>query len=148
MTDKRRGCKAKNAAGEACKMDHHLVDQATLLCHAHAPNGQREMSRRGKLGGKSTREAWRRPGLSADELGPLDGVIDAQRWLRLIGAGVVGGRVDRGDATAGIRAVEAWLKSADSLTEEAVLELADKADEIKDEMKLKANRHQPPRLIR
>ena len=36
--------------------------------------------------------------------------------------------------------VEVWLKGQDSLTEAAVLELADVADEIKDELKVKANR--------
>ena len=111
-------------------MHPHLVDQATGLCSAHAPNGQREMSRRAKKGGKATREVWKREGVKADELGPLKSVSDAQRWLEVIGAGVVSGRLDKGDASAGVRAVEVWIKASDSLTEADLQRLADKAEAV------------------
>ena len=131
MTETRRRCKAKNAQGEPCRMHPNLVSQATYLCNAHAPNGQQEMARRAKLGGRATQEVWHRPGLSAGDLGPLESVADAQRWLRLIGSGVLDRSIDKGDGAIATRAVDVWLKAQDGLTEADVLRLADKADEIK-----------------
>ena len=98
------------------------------------------MVRRARLGGKATQEAWKREGVTKKELGPLRTVSDAQRWLEIIGSGVISGRIDKGDAGVGVRAVEAWIKASDSLTEEAVLKLAGIADEIKHDLKPKANR--------
>ena len=89
------------------------------------------MARRAKLGGRATKEAWKRQGVTEKELGPLESVADAQRWLRIIAAAVVSGRLDKGDAASGTRAVDVWLKGQDSLTEADVERLADKADELR-----------------
>ena len=142
MTDKPRGCKAKNAQGEPCGMHPRLVDQVSQLCDAHAQNSHQEMSRRGSQGGRATREKWVRPGVSKEELGPLKTIADAQRWIRILTVAVASGRIDKGDAQIAIRGCEIWMRGQDSLTEKAVLELADLADEIKDELKVKANRGQ------
>lgn len=88
------------------------------------------MRRRGLRGGRATKEAWKRPGVGADELGALETVADAQRWLRVLGCAVVGGRLDKGDATAATRAIEVWLKADDSLTEADMERLAEKISVI------------------
>ncbi len=137
MNEKRQGCKAKNARGEPCQMSPSLVDQGTLLCRAHSPTGHEEMARRGKLGGKATKEVWKRPGIEAAELGDLACLDDAQRWLRIIAGGVVSGRLDRGDASASIRAIEVWIRAQDSLTEAEVARLADKLDALGKQPKLR-----------
>ena len=137
MSENRRSCKAKNALGESCRMDSHLVNQATGFCAAHEPGGQQEMSRRAKLGGAATKEVWRRKGLTEKELGPLETVADSQRWLRIIGAAVVTGRLDKGDAAAATRCVDVWLKGQDSLTEAEVERLADKLEELGKRPKLR-----------
>jgi hypothetical protein len=84
------------------------------------------MRERGAKGGEATRESWARPGVTSDELGPLETVEHAQRWLRVIGEAVATKRLDKGDAQAATRAVEVWLKASDSLTEEDVTRLAEK----------------------
>ena len=88
------------------------------------------MRRRAKLGGAATKEAWNRKGVTEKELGPLKTTAHAQHWLEVIGAGVVSGRLDKGDASAGVRAVEVWIRAQDSLNEEDLQRLADKAEAV------------------
>lgn len=107
-----------------------MVNQDTGYCPAHAPGGREEMRRRGLKGGRRTKEAWKRPGVTAEELGTLESLADAQRWLTVIASAVATGRLDRGDAQAATRAIEVWLKAADSLTEEQVQALQEKLDAV------------------
>ena len=72
------------------------------------PDFAREM---GRKGGLASAKARQRKGLDKSQLGPLESHEDAKRWLRLIGTAVVTQVLDKGDAQAGIRAVEAWLKA-------------------------------------
>ena len=65
----------------------------------------------GKKGGLASAKARQRKGLNKSQLGQLESHEDAKRWLRLIGEAVVTQVLDKGDAQAGIRAVEAWLKA-------------------------------------
>jgi len=58
-------------------------------------------------------------------------LIDAQRWLRVIGSAVATGRLDRGDAQAATRAVEVWIRASDSLTEGEIQALHDKLEAVK-----------------
>jgi len=88
------------------------------------------MRRRGLRGGRATKEAWKRPGVAPDELGPLETVEDAQRWLRILASAVVSGRLDKGDAVAATRGVEVWLRASDSLTEGDMERLAEKIEAI------------------
>lgn len=114
-------------AGEPCNAPEGLVDE-TGLCQSHRdPEGMRE---RGRKGGEATREALARPGLTSEELGSLETIEDAQRWLRLIGEGVVTKRLDRGDASAAVKAIEAWLKADDSLTDADMERIAKKLAEV------------------
>jgi hypothetical protein len=76
----------------------------------------------GKKGGIASAKARKRPGLDKDKLGPLETHEDAKRWLRLIGEAVVTLALDKGDAQAGIRAVEAWLKAEADRVELVVLD--------------------------
>lgn len=125
-----RSCRGKNAHGEPCGAHPHLVDQATGWCPAHAPGGREEMRRRALKGAKATREAWKRPGLSEGELGALETLQDAQRWLRVIGSAVATGRLDKGDAQAATRAVEVWIRASDSLTEGEIAALHEKLEAV------------------
>lgn len=126
-----RSCNGLNAKGEPCGAAASLVDQDTGFCPAHGPGGREEMRRRAKLGAQATKNAWKRPGLREDELGDLETLADAQRWLRVIGAAVASGRLDKGDAQAATRAVEVWIRAGDSLTEKEVQDLADKLEAVK-----------------
>jgi len=108
-----------------------MVDEGTGFCPAHGPDGSDEMRRRALKGGKATREVWKRPGVTEEELGALESLADAQRWLRVIGGAVASGRLDKGDAQAATRAIEVWIRAADSLTEAQVQELADKLEAVK-----------------
>lgn len=89
------------------------------------------MRRRGMKGGRATKDAWKRPGLTSGELGDLETLADAQRWLRVIGSAVATGRLDKGDAQAATRAVEVWIRADDSLTEAEMERMAEKIDELK-----------------
>ena len=130
MIEKVRSCKGINARGEPCQAHAHMVSKANGFCSAHRPGGRQEMARRARLGGKATQERWKREGVTEKELGPLKTVADAQRWLEVIGAGVVSGRLDKGDASAGVRAVEVWIRASDSLTEADLQRLSDKAEAV------------------
>jgi hypothetical protein len=107
-----------------------MVNQDTGYCGAHTPGGHDEMLRRASKGGQATRQAWKRPGVSVEELGALETVEDAQRWLRVLGAAVASGRLDKGDAGAAVKAIEVWLKSRDSLTEAEMTRMAEKIAQL------------------
>jgi len=126
-----RSCKGLNARGEPCAASSSLVDEGTGFCPAHGPGASERMRERGLRGGIATRNAWKRPGLSDAELGELTSLIDAQRWLRVIGSAVATGRLDRGDAQAATRAVEVWIRASDSLTEGEIQALHDKLEAVK-----------------
>jgi hypothetical protein len=93
----------------------------------------------GKKGGVASAKARRRPGLDPKELGPLESHQDAKRWLRIIGEGVLTCHLDKGDAQAGIRAVEAWLKAEADRVELVVLDdLKADVKRLKDDLKAPA----------
>jgi hypothetical protein len=92
----------------------------------------------GKKGGLASAKARARKGLDKSQLGPLESHEDAKRWLRMIGEAVVTQVLDKGDAQAGIRAVEAWLKAEADRVELVVL------DDLKADVKrLKADLKAP-----
>jgi hypothetical protein len=93
----------------------------------------------GKKGGLAAAKARARKGLDKDALGPLESHEDAKRWLRLIGEAVVTQVLDKGDAQAGIRAVEAWLKAEADRVELVVLnDLKADVKRLKDDLKAPA----------
>ena len=73
------------------------------------------------------RRARRRRGLHAEDLGPLDNIGDAQRWLVLI-AGAVGSRIiTSAEGNAMTRCASEWLKAEDiRLRAEDLTELRDR----------------------
>ena len=90
----------------------------------------------GKKGGLASARARRRPGLDRNQLGPLETHEDAKRWLRMIGEAVVTLKLDKGDAQAGIRAVEAWLKAEADRVELVVLDdLKADVQRLRDDLK-------------
>ena len=93
------------------------------------------MRARGMRGGGSTAKRFLKPGLVRDDLGSLETVEtvrDAQRWLETIGEGVVTGRLKPQEATAGVRAVETWLKAeSERLKIEDLEELRAQVAELK-----------------
>ena len=97
------------------------------------PDFAREM---GRKGGLAAAKARARKGLDKSQLGPLESHEDAKRWLRMIGEAVVTGILDKGDAQAGIRAVEAWLKAEADRVELVVLDgLKADVKRLKDDLK-------------
>lgn len=90
------------------------------------------MRARGMRGGGSTAKRCLKPGLVRDDLGSLETVRDAQRWLEAIGEGVVTGRLKPQEATARVRAVETWLKAeSERLKIEDLEELRAQVAELK-----------------
>ena len=90
------------------------------------------MRARGMRGGGSTAKRFLKPRLVRDDLGSLETVRDAQGWLEAIGEGVVTGRLKPQEATAGVRAVETWLKAeSERLKIEDLEELRAQVAELK-----------------
>ncbi len=66
------------------------------------------MNVRAQMGGI---KAHNGKGLDHSNIGELETVRDAQRWLRTIAEGVVTGKLRPQEGTTGVRAIEAWLKA-------------------------------------
>jgi hypothetical protein len=91
------------------------------------------MRRRGLRGAIASRRA---SGIEDGALGSLETHEDAQRWLRLIGEAVVTGNLTDKAATAGVKAVEAWVRTeAERATAEVVGDLRKEVERLKTEMK-------------
>lgn len=85
-----------------------------------------------KLGAEASR---RNGGLDSESLPPLDDHEAARTWLGVIGRAVATGKIKDRDATAAIRAVEAWLKvRGEEITLSVVEELRAEVDRLKSEM--------------
>jgi hypothetical protein len=70
------------------------------------------------------------------ELGPLDELEDAQRWLTLIARWALAGLVPGTTAHASVRAVETFLKVHESqLTREVVEDIKGEVDRLKADLK-------------
>lgn len=114
----------------------HILVDGKGLCPAHREGGREEMARRGKKGGKDKpSQDTGPPGLSPNDLPPLVDHDAAETWLEVIGRAVTSGRLGDRDANAGIRAVEAWLKTrGEKLTTEVVEDLKEEIDRLKEEL--------------
>ena len=64
----------------------------------------------------------------------LETVHDAQRWYWQISLAVLAGKLDHNQASVIVRAIEAWVRSQDSLTR-------DELDELKAMAKLASTGH-------
>ena len=125
-------CRAKNARGEPCK----ATPSADGLCPAHR-RGREEMREIGRLGGAATALKNKLPGLPAgNELlmgadWTLSTVEDARRWLFQISIGVLAKKFTHQQGSVVVRALEAWLRSQDSLTADELEELKQMAQQVK-----------------
>lgn len=108
-----RRCQAARADGHPCGAPSHLVDPSTGLCPSHAPGASERLSEAGRKGAEATARKLRGAGLPAEELGPLETVEDAQRWLRLIAQAVGERRLSHSEGTSMTRAVKAWIDTED-----------------------------------
>ena len=124
-------CKGVKADGTPCGIDPRFVDE-TGYCAAHNPEkGSAWMSELGKRG-KQAQMAD--DGVSESELGALDTVEDAQRWLQVVGAAVATGRLSDRRAQAAVRAVSEWVKAHESGRDAAMYaELQKKLERVKAE---------------
>ena len=104
-------CKAKNAHGDRCRAPESVVDPVIGLCPSHAPGARERMSEIGRKGAEAAAKRFKKGGLDPSELGSLATVRDTQHWLEVIGEDVVTGKLKPQEATAGVRAVETWLKA-------------------------------------
>ena len=122
-------CKGTRMDGQPCR--------STILtdgfCEAHGIGGREKMKLRAHMGGM---KAHHGKGLDRSVLGDLETVRDAQRWLRAIAEGVVTGRLKAQEGTAGVRALEAWLKAEqDRVAEDDLAELKDQLAEVRESLK-------------
>jgi len=86
----------------------------------------------GRRGGKTTAKRFKSPGLPAEELGPLDTVEDAQRWLKRIAQAVGERRLTHSEGATMTRAVKAWIQSEDTrLRASDLQELQEQIAELK-----------------
>ena len=86
----------------------------------------------GSKGGRATADKYRKRGLSLEQLGELETIDDAKRWLALIGQHVLSGGLNRQDGDVGIRAVRAWLEAhGSSIASEALEELRGQVKDLR-----------------
>lgn len=128
-------CIANNSKGERCKVVGQLVNDEGF-CPAHKPGGREEMIRRARKGGAVTAENFKRDGVREHELGPLDTLEDAQRWLQILGGAVAAGRITAKDASTAVNAIRVWITAeGERLTAEVVDELRGEVAELRKEVK-------------
>jgi hypothetical protein len=92
------------------------------------PGDRQEAQRIGRRGGRPRK--LRLPEVEA-QLGALDTLEDAGRWLRQIGLWAAAGMLNGATAGACVRAIEVWLKTHESkLTRQVVDELRARLAEL------------------
>ncbi len=127
-------CRGTKADGTRCNAPPSLVGEDGY-CSAHGPGAATRMADRGRRGAASYRDSLRRKGLDLDELPPLETHEDAERRLDLISQAVLAGRLSKGDAMAGTKAIDSWLKArGDRLAAQVVDQLRAEVDRIKAEL--------------
>ena len=129
------GCRHRYEDGSHCRSPESFVDLQTGFCRSHNPDNREELSEQGRRGAQATTKKLRGSGLGTDDLPPLDNHAAARTWLEVIGRAVATGKIKDRDATAAIRAVEAWLKvRGEEITLSVVEELRAEVDRLKSEM--------------
>jgi hypothetical protein len=110
-------CQGVKDDGSACMIDPRFVDDESGYCMAHDPEkGTKRMSELGRLGQEAIQRKAAAKGITEEELGPLETLDDAKRWLEVIGKAVAQGRLsDRAGGTV-VRAVSEWVKAFESGT--------------------------------
>ena len=103
----RRKCGGTNAEGAPCGSP---IVGADGFCAAHRPGGGERMKRLATQGALASRKG----GLDPDDLPRLDGPQTAALWLDRVGRAVATGKLGHREATAVVRAVEAFLRAHDA----------------------------------
>jgi len=109
-----RACRGMTTKGQPCGAPPELVDPSSGYCASHDPEMREMLREAGRRGGQTTAKRFKSPGLPAEELGPLESVEDAQRWLRLIAQAVGERRITHSEGSSMTRAVKAWIQSEDT----------------------------------
>jgi len=92
------------------------------------------MVRRARKGGYARGESGP-PGLSPEDLPPLETHRDAKMWLEVVGRAVATGRLSDRSGQAVIRAVSEWVKAHEGeLTAHVVDDLQEEVKRLKDEL--------------
>lgn len=113
MTSEPR-CQATTASGAPCRAPSALVDPSQGLCPAHQPGASERLAEAGRKGAETTARKLRGDGLHPEELGALETVEDAQRWLKRIAQAVGQRQLTHSEGASMTRAVEAWIRSEDT----------------------------------
>lgn len=125
----RETCKGQTKAGKPCKSP--FVDEEGY-CPAHAPGGTATMRERGRKGAQTTKARYKGRGLHRDQLGCLESIEDAQRWLRMIAQAVGAREITHNEGAAMTSTVRAWLSAEDSrLRAEDLAELQGQIAELR-----------------
>jgi len=128
-------CQATKKDGRPCGAPPALVDPETGYCRSHRPGAKERLSRQGTKGGEATSAKHKLPGMSDDELPPLQSHEDAKEWLEKIGRAVLTQKITDRTASAAIRGVSEWIKAHEGqLTAKVVDELQNEVDRLKKEL--------------
>jgi len=125
-------CKGTTSSGDPCAAPAGFVDPSSGYCASHDPEMREMLREAGRRGGRATAKRFRGSGLPAEELGDLQTVEDAQRWLRLIAQAVGERRITHSEGSSMTGAVKAWIRSEDTRLRAADLqELQEQIAELK-----------------
>ncbi|MGH7564036.1 MAG: hypothetical protein ACREK5_06405 [Gemmatimonadota bacterium] len=102
----------------------------TGFCVWHDGDRAAEATRMRRHGANATNAQRRVQGLDPSELGELESIDDAKRWLRVVAAAASSGRMSCSQAEVAIRAVRAWLMATKAVTDEQIAELKLQVEEV------------------
>lgn len=107
----RRQCKGHSKSGHPCRVAPQLVG-ASGYCRTHDPSLVDARKLQSLRGGATTARRFK-PGITPEDLGPLETPSDAQRWLRTIAQAVGSRHLTHAEGNAMSKAVSEWIKARD-----------------------------------
>ena len=126
-------CRGQTKEGKQCESP--FVDKDGY-CPAHGPDGTQRMRDRGQKGGDATRRRFSGAGLSADRLGSLETISDAQRWFRLIAQAVGERELSYSEGQSMTSSIREWVKAEDArVASEDLAALKAQIAEVRDGLK-------------
>ncbi len=126
-----RRCKARTASGAPCRAPSNMVDPLHLLCAAHLDPEQNALNAR-KGGVATAKRRQKRPRM--EDLGPLETVADAQRWLQQITIWVGDRKLTHAEGKTMQGSVSAWLRAHETRVKVEQLEaLREEVRRLRDE---------------
>lgn len=125
-------CKGTTTKGDPCGAPASMVDPETGFCPSHQPGARERLVEQGKKGAEATRRRFSGGGLSAERLGELRTLEDAQRWLQEIARAVGAREITHGEGQAMTAAVREWIKGEDArLRSEELAALQEQVAELR-----------------